>query len=88
MGANTDYLGHIEIVPNLNQAEYNYLHAFANSRRGYRPGGGPTPTHPRTRTPEAALERWSATTRLPRDNLATGANGCRAHAAAAWLERE
>jgi hypothetical protein len=39
MGVNTDYLGHVEIVPNLNQAEYDYLHAFARSRRSYRPGG-------------------------------------------------
>ena len=39
MGVNTDYLGHVEIVPNLNQAEYDYLHALARSRRSYRSGG-------------------------------------------------
>jgi hypothetical protein len=39
MGVNTNYLGHVEIVPSLNQAEYDYLHAFAHSRRSYCPEG-------------------------------------------------
>jgi hypothetical protein len=37
MGVSTNYLGHVEIVPSLNQAEYDYLHAFACTRRSYRP---------------------------------------------------
>jgi hypothetical protein len=37
MGVSTNYLGHVEIVPSLNQAEYDYLHAFARTRRSYRP---------------------------------------------------
>ena len=39
MGVNTDYLGHIEMVPTLNQGEYDYLRAFARSRRSYRREG-------------------------------------------------
>jgi hypothetical protein len=39
MGVSTNYLGHVEIVSSLNQAEYDYLHAFARSRRSYRPEG-------------------------------------------------
>ncbi len=39
MGENTDYLGHVEIVPGLNRAEYDYLQAFSDSRRTVRPGG-------------------------------------------------
>jgi hypothetical protein len=39
MGVNTDYLGHVEIVPNLSQAESDYQHAFARSRRSYRRAG-------------------------------------------------
>ena len=31
MGVSANYLGHVEIVPTLNQAEYDYLHAFARS---------------------------------------------------------
>jgi hypothetical protein len=45
MGVKTDYLGHVEIVPNLNQAEYDYLRAFARSRRSFRPEG-PYAVHP------------------------------------------
>jgi hypothetical protein len=37
-------------MPSLNQAEYDYLHAFARSRRSYRPGGpyavSPEDPHP------------------------------------------
>jgi hypothetical protein len=51
VGVNTDYLGHVEIVPDLNQAKYDYLRAFVRSRRSYRPEGL-TPSPPRTRTPE------------------------------------
>jgi hypothetical protein len=83
MGVNTDYLGHVEIVPNLNQAEYDYLHAFARSRRSYR-SGGPYVSYPRTHTREAVSERSSATTRLLMDSRVTGASGRRARTAVAW----
>jgi hypothetical protein len=83
MGVNTDYLGHVEIVPNLNQAEYDYLHAFARSRRSYRPGG-PYAVSP-VRTRETASERSSFTTRLPTGSPVTGASGCRARTAVAWF---
>ena len=39
MGYTTDFIGHIDIHPPLNQAEQMYLHAFAQSRRYARPGG-------------------------------------------------
>ena len=31
MGVSANYLGHVEIVPTLNQAEYDYLRAFARA---------------------------------------------------------
>ena len=48
MGHNTTYLGHVEIVPGLNQAEYDYLRAFTYSRRCYRRDGpyAVIPAHP------------------------------------------
>lgn len=48
MGVTTEYLGRIEIVPGLNQAEYDYLRAFAYSRRCFRPAGpyAVVPAHP------------------------------------------
>jgi hypothetical protein len=49
MGVNAEYLGHVGIVPSVNQAEYDYLHAFARSRRSYRPGG-PIRRNPRRPT--------------------------------------
>lgn len=39
MGYTTDFLGHIDINPALNQAEIAYLQAFGRSRRYDRPGG-------------------------------------------------
>jgi hypothetical protein len=38
-GYTTDFLGHIEIEPPLNDAEMSYLSAFHHSRRWDRPGG-------------------------------------------------
>jgi hypothetical protein len=61
MGVNTDYLGHVEIVPNLNQAEYDYLHAFARSRRSHRPGGpyAVSPEDPHTGNGKREVERYN-----------------------------
>jgi hypothetical protein len=61
MGVNTDYLGHIEIVPNLNQAEYDYLQAFARSRRSYRPEGtyAVTPEDPHTGNSDREVQRYN-----------------------------
>ncbi|MPZ96787.1 MAG: hypothetical protein GEU96_18235 [Propionibacteriales bacterium] len=39
MGYTTDFIGHIDIQPSLNEAERTYLTAFAASRRWRRPGG-------------------------------------------------
>jgi hypothetical protein len=39
MGVTTRYLGHVEISPPLNQAEYDYLMLFAATRRSFRDGG-------------------------------------------------
>jgi hypothetical protein len=39
MGYRTDFIGHILVDPPLNEAEYVYLTAFAESRRFRRPGG-------------------------------------------------
>ncbi len=39
MGYSTDFLGHIDIDPALNDAEIEYLTAFGRSRRCVRPGG-------------------------------------------------
>lgn len=39
MGYTTDFVGHIDIVPGLNEAELAYLIAFVESRRFDRPGG-------------------------------------------------
>ncbi len=61
MGVNTDYLGHVEIVPSLNQAEYDYLQAFARSRRSYRPGGpyAVIPEDPDTGNGEREVELYN-----------------------------
>jgi hypothetical protein len=40
MGYHTDFMGHFEVHPPLNEAEYSYLTAFAESRR-HRGRGGP-----------------------------------------------
>ncbi|MCU1538038.1 MAG: hypothetical protein JWP82_2389 [Humibacillus sp.] len=39
MGYTTDFIGHIDITPALNQDETEYLTAFSASRRFDRPGG-------------------------------------------------
>jgi hypothetical protein len=39
MGYTTDFLGHIEITPSLNEHEAAYLSAFRHSRHWDRPGG-------------------------------------------------
>ena len=39
MGYTTDFIGHIDIAPALNEAELAYLDAFRLSRRFDRPGG-------------------------------------------------
>ena len=61
MGVNTEYLGHVEIVPALNKAEYDYLMAFADSRRTVRPGGpyAVTPRDPDHGKSDAAVRRYN-----------------------------
>jgi hypothetical protein len=61
MGVNTDYLGHVEIVPNLGQAEYDYLQAFARSRRSYRRAGpyAVSPEDPHTGNRKREVERYN-----------------------------
>jgi hypothetical protein len=61
MGVSTNYLGHVEIVPSLNQSEYDYLRAFARSRRSYRPGGpyAVSPEDPHTGSSEREVERYN-----------------------------
>lgn len=39
MGYTTDFIGHIDITPSLNDEEIAYLSAFSDSRRFERPGG-------------------------------------------------
>lgn len=39
MGYTTDFIGHVDIEPRLNDSEIEYLTAFAASRRFDRPGG-------------------------------------------------
>jgi hypothetical protein len=39
MGYTTDFIGHIDIAPSLNEGEIAYLTAFSDSRRCRRPGG-------------------------------------------------
>jgi hypothetical protein len=39
MGHTTDFIGHIDIAPALNEPEIAYLRAFSASRRWERPGG-------------------------------------------------
>jgi hypothetical protein len=61
MGVSTNYLGHVEIVPSLNQAAYDYLRAFARSRRSYRPGGpyAVSPEDPHTGSSQREVERYN-----------------------------
>ncbi len=37
MGVDTDYLGHVDVVPSLNEVEREYLWRFSRSIRRYRP---------------------------------------------------
>lgn len=39
MGYTTDFIGHVDVTPSLNEAELAYLNAFRLSRRFDRPGG-------------------------------------------------
>lgn len=39
MGYPTDFIGHVDVTPPLNEAEVAYLTAFSRSRRWERPGG-------------------------------------------------
>lgn len=39
VGSTTDFIGHVDIDPPLNDAEIEYLTAFSESRRCLRPGG-------------------------------------------------
>ncbi len=50
MGFNTDYLGHIDIEPRLNDAEIEYLTAFVTSRRCIRDSPYDVPGNPRAET--------------------------------------
>ena len=61
MGVSTEYLGHVEIVPGLNKAEYDYLVAFADSRRTVRRGGpyAVTPRDPDHGTGDAGARRYN-----------------------------
>jgi hypothetical protein len=62
MGVSTNYLGHAEIVPPLNKAEYDYLMAFSESRRTERAGGpyAVTPKDPKTGNTAADVERYNS----------------------------
>ncbi len=65
MGVTTRYLGHVEITPALNQAEYDYLLAFSRSRRSFRERGpyAVWPRDPGEEVPtlhgDAATERYN-----------------------------
>lgn len=51
MGYTTDFIGHIDIEPALNEQEIAYLTAFSESRRFRRPGGPyDVPGNPRAET--------------------------------------
>ena len=58
MGVSTTYIGRVDIVPGLNQSEYDYLRAFAYSRRCFRPAGpyAVIPAHPDYGRGEQAVE--------------------------------
>ena len=65
MGVTTRYLGHVDISPPLNQAEYDYLTLFSRSRRSFRDGGPYEvfPVDPHEEVPglhpDAAAERYN-----------------------------
>lgn len=99
MGVNTNYLGHVEIVPPLNQAEYGYLMAFSQSRRTARPGGpyAVTPKDPQTGSGDAAVDRynsicegqpgyWCQWTPCPHGCCLTWDGGEKFYAGPAWLQ--
>jgi hypothetical protein len=53
MGVTTDFVGHLNITPGLNDAEVEYLTAFGLSRRCGRPGGPyEVPGNPRAESSE------------------------------------
>lgn len=53
MGYTTDFIGHIDIAPALNDEEIAYLSAFSASRRCERPGGPyDVPGNPRAEDPD------------------------------------
>lgn len=52
MGYTTDFIGHVDIEPRLNEHEIAYLTAFSESRRCERPGGPyDVPGNPRAEDP-------------------------------------
>ena len=62
MGYTTDFVGHIDITPPLNDDEINYLSAFARSRRCDRPGGPyDVPGNPAAERNSLSIERSNAT---------------------------
>lgn len=55
MGYTTDFIGHVDIEPPLNDVEIEYLIAFSQSRRCRRPGGTyVVPANPRAEDPYGA----------------------------------
>lgn len=65
MGVTTRYLGHVEISPPLDQAEYDSLRWFSRSRRSFREAGpyAVFPDDPHEEAPtlhgDAAAERYN-----------------------------
>ncbi len=59
MGFSTDFVGHIDIEPPLNDAEIGYLGAFAGSRRYDRGDPYEVPGNPRAETGEGAGDRYN-----------------------------
>ena len=58
MGYTTDFIGHVECDPPLNEAEQVYLLAFASSRRYHRPGGPyEVPGNPAAEEAEMPVDR-------------------------------
>ena len=66
MGYTTDFIGHIDITPSLNDDEIAYLTAFNRSRRCERPGG----PYDVPGNPSAELEDT-----MPTEQANTGADG-------------
>lgn len=59
MGYSTDFVGHIDIEPPLNEAEIVYLQAFAASRRFDRGDPYEVPGNPRAETSEGWGDRYN-----------------------------